>query len=126
MIESATQHYKRNALLGKLLIQRSRTTGRHVFPPRIMLPGDGREDLEWVEASGEGTLYSFTIVAAKSPQPDYNICLVDLAEGPRVMTRLVDAPNDDLAIGRSVRLSIEIQDGEPIILCRLAGESRDA
>jgi uncharacterized OB-fold protein len=41
---------------GKFMIQRSRSSGRHVFPPRVAEPGTGARDLEWVEARGTGTV----------------------------------------------------------------------
>ena len=46
---------------GRFMIQRSRSTGRHVFYPRVAAPGTGETDLEWVPASGDGTIYSITL-----------------------------------------------------------------
>ena len=46
---------------GRFVIQRSRSAGRYVFYPRIIVPGTGESDLEWVEASGRGTVYATTI-----------------------------------------------------------------
>lgn len=40
---------------GKFMIQRSRSTGKHVFYPRVMIPASSETDLEWVEASGRGS-----------------------------------------------------------------------
>ena len=50
---------------GKFMIQRSRSTGRHVLYPRVMMPGTGETDLEWVEASGQATVYATTVVPRK-------------------------------------------------------------
>jgi uncharacterized OB-fold protein len=65
---------------GRFMIQRSSSTGAHVFFPRIAQPGTGVADLEWVEPSGKGTVYSFTVIRNKPPAADYVIALIDLAE----------------------------------------------
>ena len=70
------------------MLLRSRETGRCFWFPRVAEPGTGCTDLEWVEASGEGTVYSTTVIRQKPPTPDYNLALIDLAEGPRMMSRV--------------------------------------
>ena len=74
---------------GSFRIQRSRASGRYIFYPRVVEPGTGSTDLEWVEASGRGTVYSTTIIRQKPPTPSYNLALIELAEGPRMMSRVV-------------------------------------
>lgn len=91
---------------GRFMIQRSRSTGGHVFHPRIAEPGTGAEDLEWVKASGDATVHAVTIVRKKDPADSYNVTLVDLAEGPRLMTRIDGIANDAIAIGMPVRAHI--------------------
>ena len=71
---------------GRFMIQRSRATGAHVFYPRIAVPGTGSTDLEWVEASGGGTVYAITVNRAR--EGSYNIAIVQLDEGPRMMSRI--------------------------------------
>jgi hypothetical protein len=88
---------------GRFMIQRSRATGRHVFYPRVAEPVTGCTDLEWVEASGSGTVYSVTIVHPKPPAPDYNVVLVDLAEGPRLMSRVDGVDPKSVRIGMAVK-----------------------
>lgn len=106
---------------GRFMIQRSASTGDHVFFPRIAQPGTGLADLEWVEPSGAGTIYSFTIVANKPPTPDYVIVLVDLAEGVRMMSRVVDCDPAEVAIGMAVKAHVGEVDGAPAILFTPAG-----
>ncbi|SCW62152.1 hypothetical protein SAMN02927924_01726 [Sphingobium faniae] len=96
---------------GRFMIQRSRSTGGHVFYPRIAEPGTGAEDLEWVEASGTGIVHAVTIVRKKDPADSYTVTLVDLAEGPRLMSRVDGVPVDDVRIGMAVKASI-IQEGD--------------
>ena len=59
---------------GRFMIQRSKSTGAHVFYPRVAAPGTGEADLEWVEASGEGTVYATTVVRNRPEKGgDYNV-----------------------------------------------------
>ena len=86
-----------------------------------MLPGDGRCDLEWVEASGQGVVHSFTLVPQRPPAVDYNVCLVDFAEGPRMMTMLIDVPLDEIVIGLKVSARIVDQETDPSVVFTRAG-----
>lgn len=101
---------------GRFMIQRSASTGAPVFFPRIAQPGTGLADLEWVEASGDGTVYSFTITRNKPPTPDYVIALIDLAEGVRMMSRVVDCDPASVAIGMAVTARVGEVDGTPAVL----------
>jgi uncharacterized protein len=98
---------------GKFMIQRSRDSGRHIFHPRIVEPGTGSSNLEWVEASGEGTVYSTTAVSQKPPAKPYNVALIDLAEGPRMMSRVEGIPADQVTIGMKVRARVTTEEGQP-------------
>jgi len=101
---------------GRFMLQRSRATGGHVFYPRIAEPGTGAQDLEWVEASGDGTIYAVTVVRKKDPADSYNVVLVDLAEGPRLMSRVDGVALDDLRIGMAVSARIVEADGKPLLV----------
>ena len=78
--------YRAHLAEGRFMIQRSRSTGVHVFYPRIAAPGSGETDLEWVAASGGATVYAITV--NRSREGSHNVALVDLDEGPRMMTRI--------------------------------------
>ena len=101
---------------GRFMLQRSRSTGEYVFFPRVAVPGTGTEDLEWVEASGFGTIHAVTIVRRKAPEPDYNVVLVDLVEGPRMISRVASCANDDISIGDAVRARIDENGAEHILV----------
>jgi uncharacterized OB-fold protein len=101
---------------GQFMLQRSKSSGRHVFYPRVAEPLTGAQDLEWVEASGLGTIYSTTVVRNKPPVPDHNIVLVDLAEGVRMMSQVIGLAPDAVTIGLKVRAKIGSLDGEPAVL----------
>lgn len=92
---------------GRFVLQRARDSGHIIFPPRLMEPGSGDEDLEWVDASGLGTVYALTLIAPKPPSEPYNVALVDLDDGPRMMSRVEGVDADQLRIGMRVQARIE-------------------
>jgi uncharacterized OB-fold protein len=99
---------------GELRLQRARRSGRCFFPPRVAEPGTGDREWDWIVASGEGTVYSVTIVHPRAPAEPYNIVLVDLAEGVRMMGRVVGT--DTVKIGMKVRARIDREGPEPLLL----------
>lgn len=101
---------------GRFMLQRSRSTGAHVFYPRIAVPGSGAEDLEWVAASGHGTVHAVTIVRKKDPAESYNVVLVDLAEGPRLMSRVDGVRVDHVTIGMAVRATVISERDQPVLV----------
>lgn len=92
---------------GRFEIQRCAACARHVFYPRVLCPHCGAGELAWVAASGRGTVYSTTVVRRKPADGgDYNVCLVDLAEGVRMMSRVVSIAPEAVKIGMAVRARI--------------------
>lgn len=100
----------------RFMIQRSRSTGSHVFYPRIAEPGTGAQDLEWVEPSGEGTVHAVTVVRKKDPADSYNVVLVDLSEGPRLMSRVDGLAPDAVRIGMKVRAQVVREGDTPLLV----------
>jgi len=97
---------------GRLMVGLCRDTGRHFFPPRGVSPFTLSPNVELVEASGRGTLYSFTVMRTKEP---YIAAMVELAEGPRVFTNLVDVAPEDVRIGMALRLVfVPTEGGAPV------------
>ena len=96
---------------GRFMLPRSRTSGKFFWYPRVAEPGTGCTDLEWVEASGEAAVYSTTVIRQKPPTPDYNLALVDLAEGPRMMSRVEGIAPGAVRIGMTLRAQI-IKEGD--------------
>ena len=90
---------------GRLMLQRPVGGGASVFPPREFAPGTGA-DLEWFEASGAGTVYSVTWISRRPPELPYNVVLVDLAEGPRMMSRVEGLASEAVCIGLAVQARI--------------------
>jgi len=109
--------FREHLAQGRFMIQRSASTGAYAFYPRVFAPTTGEADLEWVEASGEGTVYA-TTVNRRSPEKggSFNVALIDLAEGPRMMSRVIGIPPEEVAIGMKVRARISDLNGAPAVL----------
>ena len=99
---------------GRFMLQRSRSTGRHVFYPRVAVPGSGETDLEWVEARGTGTVYATTV--NRTRDGNTNLSIIELDEGPRMMSRVEGLPAESVRIGQRVRARIAVEDGAEIVL----------
>ena len=110
------QQFKNYLSEGKLMIQRCKSLDRFFFHPRVAFPGTGERDLEWVEASGIGTVHS-TTCNRRLPEKggDFNLSLITLDEGPRMMARVEGTEPDKVEIGQKVKARISSLNGEPAI-----------
>jgi uncharacterized OB-fold protein len=109
---------------GVFRIQRCTACARHVFYPRALCPHCGSPGLAWVDASGEGTVYSTTVVRRKADAGgDLNIALIDLAEGVRMMSRVDGPAPDAVRIGMPVRAAIITENDQPLIVFRTGGSA---
>ena len=100
----------------RLLVQRSRKTGKFVYYPRNVSPFGPDDELEWTEVSGRGTVYSYTVARRPTaPQwanePPLVIAIVELEEGPHLTANIVDCNPDDVTIGMPV--DVAYQDVSP-------------
>ena len=99
------QEYQSHLAAGHFMIQRGVDSGTYVFYPRAFAPVTG-EELEWVEASGRGTVYAVSVINKRPPASNYNISLIDLEEGPRMMSRVEGIAPEDVKIGMAVKARI--------------------
>jgi uncharacterized OB-fold protein len=98
---------------GELAFQRTRD-GAPVFFPRLVAPCSGEADLQWQVSAGLGTIYSTTTVHPKG-EPAYNISLIDMDDGFRLMSRVERVDVASVRIGMRVRLRIARDgDGNPL------------
>jgi uncharacterized protein len=108
--------FRRHLSEGRFMLQRCSSSGACIFYPRVAEPSTGATDLEWVEACGRGIVYSTTVVRQKPPTPDYNVALIELAEGPRMMSRVVGIAPADVKIGMAVRAKVVVEDDAPLVV----------
>ena len=92
---------------GKLVLQRCQSCGHALFYPRTHCDACHNDQLVWEDASGTGTIASYTVVrrgVSDDFEAPYVIALIDLNEGPRMMSQIVGADPDGLAVGLSVKV----------------------
>ena len=110
------EEHRAHLAAGRFMLQRSEASGAFIHPPRVAVPGSGHTDLDWVPASGRGTVHSTTTVRCKPPASDYNVALIDLAEGPRMMSTVVGIAPAEVRIGLAVQARIEDAEGGPRVV----------
>ena len=93
---------------GRLMIQRCPQCALHVFYPRAICPHCTGGDLEWVEAQGRGLVFTYAVHHRFPPGFEgagpYVVAIVELAEGVRMMTRIMAAP-EDVSVGMEVQVA---------------------
>ncbi len=94
---------------GRLLLQYCDACRQYQFYPRLYCMHCGEQKTRWVEASGRGVVYSFTVIRQnKSPEfrddVPYNVALIQLEEGPRMMSSVVDVAPGDLRVDLPVSI----------------------
>ena len=96
----------------RLLLQHCADCGAYVYYPRALCPACRSERLSWEPVSGAGTIYSYTVChrpagpAFKEDLP-YVVALIDLQEGPRMLSNIVTDDPGAVRIGQAVRVTFE-------------------
>lgn len=102
---------------GRFLIQQCSSCARHIYFPREVCPHCGSEELGFVTPAGTGTVYAVTTVRRKQADGgDYNVSLIDLDEGPRLMSRVDNLPCGDVKIGQRVRARVVVAEGRGLVV----------
>ena len=97
---------------GELRLQRCAQCRRYVFYPRSFCPHCLSERLDWMRASGRGKVYSYTIVRramnpAFAAEVPYVFAIVELEEGPRVTTNIVNCPPEEVRVDMPVKAAYD-------------------
>jgi uncharacterized OB-fold protein len=100
---------------GEFLVRRCQACLQVHWYPRTLCPFCGSSDTEWIAASGRGVIYSFSIM--RRAEPPFVMAYVTLAEGPTMMTNIVDCDFDALRIGDPVRLEFKPSPGGFAVPC---------
>ncbi len=121
-VETGVQAWYQNALdQGRFLIQRGTVDNRFVYYPREFSPFDGSVP-EWVEPAGTGTVHAVTVVRRKTEAGgDYNVSIIELDEGVRLMSRVEGVAPSDVKIGQRVKARVQVTDGRGAVLFDLIG-----
>ncbi|MBV6760233.1 Zn-ribbon domain-containing OB-fold protein [Rhodococcus opacus] len=107
---------------GELAFQRA-SDGRAVFFPRLAQAGTGDTELEWTVSAGTGVVYASTVVRPRGEQP-HNVAMIQLDEGFKLMSAVVDVDPETVQIGRRVRVEMRdvAGDGVPLPVFLLTGD----
>jgi len=112
-----TQPYWDATREGRLLIKRCATCGAAHHYPRPFCPVCWSDAVEWEEASGRAVLYTWSVVRQNDLPPfaervPYVAAVVGLAEGPRMLTNVVDCDADELRVGLPLQVAYRDLDDE--------------
>ena len=111
------QVFEENLARGEFRIQQCKDCGKHVFYPRQLCNHCGSSALKWVAVSGKGIVYSTSVVRRRPDKGgDYNIALIDLEEGPRMMGRVMDVQPSEVKIGMDVSAHVGMLDDKPAVV----------
>ncbi len=117
----STQPYWDAAARGELVVQQCGACNFHVFPPRANCPACGSSELSWKPVTGQGTIYTYT-VAHRAPHPvlaeqcPFTLAVVELEEGPRLMTNIIGCNPEDVEVGMRVQVAYEDIDDSDVVL----------
>lgn len=122
-----TERFWEATLDGQLLIRRCRTCGDAIWYPRPICPFCHSTDTVWETGSGRGSIYSFSVVRRAGGQwresTPYVLAYVELEEGPRIMTNIVDCDVDSVEIDDAVEVVFfDTGEGSALPRFRPAGE----
>jgi uncharacterized protein len=113
---------------GRLLVRRCHTCGNAHHPPRPACPICWSAEVVWEKAAGTGTLYSWSVIHENDLAPfsaglPYVAAVVELAEGPRFMTTIIESDPSQLRVGAPVSVVFVDRDGVSIPAFRVAKAS---
>ena len=110
-----TQPFWEAAAAGRLLIKQCEACGERHHYPRPICPFCGSDRTAWRDASGRGTIYSYSVMR-RAPIP-YALAYVTLAEGTTMMTNMVDCDFDKLKCGQAVKVVFKPTEGGGALAC---------
>ena len=108
-IDEMNRPYWEGAKRHELLLQKCQECGHYRYPPGETCPSCLSDKLEWVKISGRGSVYTWTVFhqayhpAYKDDIP-YAVVAVELEEGPRMITNLVNCGTEDIKMGMPVEV----------------------
>jgi len=113
VVNTESEVFFNAARAGRFMIPVCSACGKAHWYPRAICPFCAGDQVEWREASGKGTIYTFSFMRrVKEP---YVIAHVTLAEGPTMLTNIVDCDFDTVRIGQSVAVVFkETENGPPV------------
>lgn len=124
-INADSAPYWKAAREGKLVLQQCAACGLKRFFPRHLCPACWSDQTQWVEACGRGTVHAVTTVrrspsSAFREKVPYVVALIDLEEGPRMLTNIVGPNAEQARIGQAVEVTFEVRGDGAVPQFRIA------
>ena len=97
-------------LEGRLILCRCAACEQVIWIPRPFCPRCGTWEIEYFDACGRGTVYAFTTVARGAGEyagVSYTVAIVELHEGPRLITNIIDVSSDEIRVGMAVDVAFQ-------------------
>jgi|SRR5579875_1468909 uncharacterized OB-fold protein len=109
--DSDSRPYWEGLARGELRLQRCDACAQTVFYPRAFCPHCSSDRLSWIVATGRGTIYSYTVAHQAyglfAGDVPFIVAIVELEEGVRMMSRIIDAPRERIRVGAPVQVTFE-------------------
>ena len=110
----------------RLVVPRCNRTGRYFFPPERCVPGTDSTDWSYVESSGRGTVYTYSVVH-RAPSADfeapYVLAVIDIEEGWHMLSNIVGPSAPEASVGASVEVQFLDVAGGSLPVFRLTKSS---
>jgi len=108
-IDDISRPYWEAAKRHELMLQKCQDCGHYRYPPGLTCPSCLSDEMEWVRVSGRGTVHTWTVFhrvyhPAFDGDVPYAVVMVELEEGPRLATNLVDCKIEDIKVGMPVEV----------------------
>ncbi len=117
IVVAETQVFWEAARARRFVVPTCSACGKAHWYPRAICPFCDSDKVEWRSASGKGTIYTFSIM--RRAKERYAIAYVTLAEGPTMMTNIIDGDFDTLRIGQPVSVAfVESENDPPVLMFR--------
>jgi hypothetical protein len=117
VVSAETQAFWDAARQGRFVVPTCTACDKAHWYPRAVCPFCSDGAIEWRDASGNGTIYTFSVM--RRAKELYAVAYVTLAEGPAMMTNIVDCDYDTLHIGQPVSVVFTpTEDGTPVPMFR--------
>jgi uncharacterized OB-fold protein len=112
-----TEAYWAACKAGKLVVSRCGGCGHRFLPPSSICPACLSADVSFQPVSGRGKIYSFIVVhrplhPAFFEEAPYNVAIIQLEEGPRMHSRIIETPASELRVGLPVEVTFQKMDDE--------------